>query len=155
MNDKRTLCILLVEGLLSVIDSLRSKIFTFEDIDRLEEMLSFCTGISHVVHSTLSNTCLVDVQQYVSTQCVFRPLIRQARQFEIHSLLCYIASLIRKVKKEKYFHTCKNVAVMNSFLMKIRPSRLFLEKFLVANPHFHSEVPKPPKQQRRWHPRYY
>ena len=40
MNDKRTMCMLLTKALLNILETFRAKIFSFSDIDRLEEMVA-------------------------------------------------------------------------------------------------------------------
>ena len=41
VNDKRTSCILLLNGLITIIDNIRSKVLTLNDLVLLEEMLAF------------------------------------------------------------------------------------------------------------------
>ena len=44
MNDKCTLCILLLSGLICLLENSRSKLWTLNDIDLLEEIVSFTHG---------------------------------------------------------------------------------------------------------------
>ena len=41
VNDKHTSCILLLNGLITIIDNIRSKVLTLNDLELLEEMVAF------------------------------------------------------------------------------------------------------------------
>ena len=143
LNDKRTLCLLLRKALLIVLETLCSKLFGFTDIDKLEEMVKFSREISHIVFNTVHNICQVEVQKLTERHGIFFPLICQARQFEIHTLLCYMATTLHKTKEIKYFENCRKVGVLNKFLTTLQPAKQFLDKFVIDNPHFHDFLPPP------------
>ena len=155
LNDKHTLCILLTKGLLNQIESFRGKIFSFNDLDRLEEMVRFCREIGNIMFRVVTETCGIKVRCFDPRQMVFFPFIRQARQFEIHSLLCHMLSMLSKLKSLKYFQSCPKVGILNSFVTTLQPSRLFLDKFLLGNANFHALLPPKPKPQRRYYQKYY
>ena len=74
---------------------------------------------------------------------------------DIFSLLSDIACMLQGLKKKKYFHTCKKVGVLNSFLRNLKPSLFFLEKFIVKHDHFHIVLHQPEKKHRCYYLRYY
>ena len=41
INDKRASCILLMNGLITIIDNIHSKVLTLNDLELLEEMVGF------------------------------------------------------------------------------------------------------------------
>ena len=41
VNDKHTSCILLLNGLITIIDNICSKVLTLNDLELLEEMVAF------------------------------------------------------------------------------------------------------------------
>ena len=45
LNDKRTSCILLMNGFITIIDNIHSKILSLNDLQLLEEMVAFTRGI--------------------------------------------------------------------------------------------------------------
>ena len=155
MNDKRTMCMLLTKCLLNVIETLRSKVLSLEDIDLLEEMVHFCRNISSIVNKVVTVRCGMNHTPYCPKMGVFFPLIRQARQFEIHSLLCFMASLLQKLKTTKFFAKCNKLGVMNEFMATLQPSRNFFDNFVIRNAHFHEVLPPKIKQQRRYQQKYY
>ena len=57
MNDKRTMCMLLTKALLNMLETFRSKIFSFCDIDRLEEMVHFRCYIKNIVYKAVTEVC--------------------------------------------------------------------------------------------------
>ena len=148
MNDKRASSILLQNGFLTILENLRCKILSFQDIEILEYMLSFCRNISLLMYRVINAFDYRDIPVYNPSPGAFYPLIRQAHQMEIHSLLCYMASLMAHLKRNKYFYTCNKFKHMNQFLKQLQPSLHFLEKFLVSNKHFHCVLPpqEPNKQ---------
>ena len=157
MNDKRTMCMLLTKALLNILETFRSKIFSFSDIDRLEEMVRFGRDIKSIVYKAVTEVCGIEYSPFCPKHSVFFPLIRQARQFEIHSILCFMASLLNTLKKKKYFMHCRHIGVMDKFVKLLQPSRIFLDKFLVGNAHFHEVVPPKPKcnAHKRYEQKYY
>ena len=155
LNDKRTHCILLTNALLSVLESFRSKIFSFNDLEELEKMVKFTRQIMFIMHKVVTESCNVEFPSYSPQHGVFFPLIRMARQFEIHSLLCYKASLLTELKKNKYFKACQKIGVLNNFALTLQPSRFFLDEYLVKTSHFHHVLPPKPKPERKYSQKYY
>ena len=155
INDKRAACILIMNGLLTITDNIRSKILTMNDLDLLEEMLKFTRGIYFIVMRSVCDYCHVDISDSHKRPGSFYPLIRQARQMEIFSLLCDIHVMLDRVKKKRFFHECNKVFILNHFLRQVRPSLFFLQKFLLDHPHFHVIMPPPENKRRKKYPRYY
>ena len=115
-------------------------------------MVRFGRDIKNIVYKAVTEVCGIECSPFCPKHCVFFPLICQARQFEIHSILCFMASLLNTLKKKKYFMHCRHIGVMDKFVKLLQPSRIFLDKFLVGNAHFHEVVP--PKPKRNAHNRY-
>ena len=128
LNDKRTLCILLLNGLVSIIDHLHSRILSLSDLELLEETVVFTRGIYLLGFRIIHNYCKRKISEMHRKPAVFYPLIRQARQMEIFTYFCDMNSMLLILKKEKY-------------MKMLKPSLTFLEKFLVKNSHFHFTVP--------------
>ena len=57
MNDKHTSCILLLSGLLTLTDNLRSKVLSLNNLDLLEEMVTFLWRIYCLVVRVVVNYC--------------------------------------------------------------------------------------------------
>ena len=146
LNDKRTSCILLLNGLISIIDHLHSRILSLSNLDLLEEIIAFTRGIYLLIFRTIRDYVQTKVSEMHHKPAVFYPLIRQVRQMEIFSYFCDINSMLLILKEEKYFHTCNKLYVMNHFMKMLKPSLTFFEKFLVKNSHFHVTVPPPEKK---------
>ena len=155
INDKRASCILLMNGLITIIDNIRSKVLTLNDLELLEEMVGFTQGIYLLVFRIVGDYCKEKVSEMNKRPASFHPLIWQARQMDMFSLFSDIACMLQGLKKKKYFHTCNKVGVLNSFLRNLKPSLFFLEKFLVKHNHFHVVLPQPEKKPWRYYPRYY
>ena len=155
INDKRTLCILLAKSLSSVVETFRSKIFSFNDLDALEEMVRFSRDISYIIFKVVTEKCGIHCAKFDPRAMVFFPLIREARQFEIHSILCHILSMLSELKAMKCFQKCKRVGVLNHFLITLQPSRFFLDKFLLKHQHFHEVLLPRPKPARKYTQKYY
>ena len=155
LNDKRTMCMLLTKNLLNIIETLRSKVLSLEDLDLLEEMVTFTRTINCIVNKVVTVTCLMPHSPYSLKMGVFFPLIWQARRFEIHGLLCHMASLLFTLKRTKFFAKCNKVGVMNEFMTTLQPSQMFFDKFVLKNLHFHEILPPPPKPQRKYVQKYY
>ena len=154
VNDKRTSCILLLNGLITIIDNICSKVLTLNDLVLLEEMLAFTRGIYLLVFHIVGDNCKEEVSEMNKRLGQFYPLIHKARQMDIFSLLSDIHCMLNHLKKKKYFHTCNKIGVLNSFLGNLKPSLVFLEKFLVKHKHFLVVLPPPEKKPRRYFPRY-
>ena len=155
INDKRTLCILLARSLSIVVETFRSKFFSFNDLDALEEMVQFSRDISWIIFKVVTEKCGIQYAKYNPRTLVFFPLIQQARQYKIHSILCHILSMLSELKEIKYFQKCKQVGVLNHFLTTLQPSRFFLDKFLLKHQHFHEVLPPRPKPVRKYMQKYY
>ena len=154
LNDKRTSCILLLNGLISIIDHLRSRILSLSNLELLEEIVAFTRGIYLLVFRTIHDYFKTKVSKMPCKPAVFYPLIQQMRQMEIFSYFCDMNSMLLILKKKKYFHTCNKLYVMNHFMKTLKPPLTFLEKFLVKNSHFHVTVP-PQKKVRCYIQKYY
>lgn len=155
MNDKRTSCILLLGALMNIIENIRCKVLSLNDLDLLEEMVTFTRRIYLLIQRAVGDYCKEKVYERDRERGLFYPLIRQARQMEIHGLLCDMAIMLNGLKKKRYFHKCNKVYVLNAFVRTLRPSSLFLQRFLVKHQHFHVKLLPPPKKQPRYYQKYY
>ena len=63
VNDKHTSCILLLNGLITIIDNIRSKVLTLNDLVLLEEMLAFTRGIYLLVFCIVGDYCKEEVSE--------------------------------------------------------------------------------------------
>ena len=155
VNDKHTLCILLLNGLITIIDNIPSKVLTLNDLELLEEMVAFTRGIYLLVFRIIGDYCKEKVSKMNKRPGQFYPLIHKAGQMDIFSLLSDIHCMLSRLKKKKYFNTCNKVGILNSFLRNLKPSLVFLEKFLVKHKHFHIVLPPPEKKPRCYYQKYY
>ena len=105
VNDKRMSCILLMNGLITIVDNIRSKVLTLNNLELLEEMVAFTQEIYLLVFRIVGDYCKEKVSKMNKRPASFHPLIRQARQMEIFSLLSNINCMLQHLKKKKYFHT--------------------------------------------------
>ena len=103
LNDKRTLCILLLKGLLMTIDTIRTKVLSLNDLDLLEEMLTFMRRIYIVTACFVGDCCKKPVCSVHKRPSSFYPLIWQARQMEIFNILADIHSMLSNFKKKEIF----------------------------------------------------
>ena len=154
LNDKRTSCILLMNGFITIIDNIHSKILSLNDLQLLEEMVAFTRGIYLLVVRFIRDYCKHDVSEYHKRPGHFYPIIRQARQMEIHSLLYDMDIMLKHLKMLRYFRSCNKVFVLNEFLKSLKPSLFFLQKFLVRHRHFHVVIPPPEKKQPWYYQKY-
>ena len=106
LNDKRAASIMLLNGLLTIFKNLRSKVLTFNNLEKLEKMVTFLCNISVLVTHAVCDYCKQCKPVSIPSSGVFFPFIRQAWQMEIHSLLCTMTSLLVKLRKKDYFRTC-------------------------------------------------
>ena len=153
LNDKRASCILLMNGLSLMIELLRSRIFTLQELELLEDIVCFTCNINNIL-----NRCTHDysgVKESVYAPRTFYPLIRQARQMEIFSLLCGMNSILLSIRKNGFFRTCNQVHHLNQFLRDLKPSIIFLQKFVVDNKHFHVVIPPPEPKCPKYIQKYY
>jgi len=156
LNDKRASCILLRNGLATLIENFRYKVLSLQDLHLLEEILDFSLGIHNIMYKVIEDYTKTKLLKSTLSETYY-PLIRQAHQMSIHSVLCSMACMLSDLKQKRYFTTCNKVFVLNHFLQTLNPSILFLQEYLKAHPHFHEPMPVPPKrnnQGRRWTPRY-
>ena len=142
LNDKRASSLMLQSGLISIIENLRCKVMSYNDLEGLEEMLIFLRHIKALMVRVVRDDCGQDVRRPVPTRQFF-PLIRQSRQMDIHSILCEMADTMSKMRKIGYFKNCTKVGALNSFLSNLHPSLQFLQNFLLKTPHFHVVLPPP------------
>ena len=154
LNDKGTSCILTMNGLITIIDNLCLKILSLNDLQLLEEMVTFTRGIYLVLARVIRDYCKEDVCVYHKIRGHFHPLICQARQMEIYRLLCDMDMMLRQLKKKEYFRTCNKVFVLNEFIKSLKLSLFFLEKFIVKHSHFHVVLPPPEKKQPQYYQQY-
>ena len=112
-------------------------------------MVRFMRGIVSLVSKVVSEYCGEEVSEKHKEQGVFYPLIHQARQMEIFRIFCDIECMLVKLKEKRFFQECKRIYVLNNFLKTLKPSLLFLEKFLLDNPHFHVVLPPPAKKNNK------
>ena len=155
LNDKRTRCILLMNSLLTLTDNFRSKILTFNDLEVLEEMVTFTRQIYLLLVQMVRDYCQEKVTKGHKRPALFYPLIQQARQMEIFLLLCDMNTTLSRLKQKKYFNTCNRVYVLNNFVKTLQPSVPFLEKFLLKHNHFHVIIPPPEKKKPKYYQKYY
>ena len=136
-----------------MIELLRSKIFTLQELQILEEIVCFTRNINNIL-----NRCTRDysgVKESVYAPKTFYPLIRQARQMEIFSLLCGMNTILLSIRKSGFFRTCNKVYRLNHFLTHLKPSIIFLQKFVVDNKHFHVVIPPPEPKRPKYTQKYY
>ena len=137
MNDKHTSCILLLSGLICLLENIRSKMWTLDDIDLLKEIVSFTHGIYGLIVKFTSQHSTYVIRTCHKKPGVFYPMIRQAHHMEAFSLLCDMMSMLQEFKKSKFFYTCNKVYILNAFVSLLKPLLHFLEQFLLKNSHFH------------------
>ena len=75
INDKRAACILIMNGLLTITDNIRLKILTMNDLQLLEEMVTFTRGIYLIVMRVICDYCLEDISDSHKRPGSFYPLI--------------------------------------------------------------------------------
>ena len=75
LNDKRTSCILLLNGLISIIDHLRSRILSLSNLELLEEIVAFTRGIYLLIFHTIHDYVKTKVSEMHHKPTVFYPLI--------------------------------------------------------------------------------
>ena len=155
LNDKRELCILIRNGLSTLIENIRSKIFSLQDLELLEQIMEFSGHIHSLIYKVIEQYTKTKLSDYKKGASYF-PRIIQARQMSVHAILCSMESMLSDLKKSRYFTSCNKVFVLNNFMQTLRPSRIFLEDFVMSHPHFQVVLPvQPPKtQRRRWTPHY-
>ena len=75
LNDKRTSCILLLNGLISIIDHLHSRILSLSHLELLEEIVGFTRGIYLLIFCTIHDYVKTKVSEMHRKPTVFYPLI--------------------------------------------------------------------------------
>ena len=154
LNDKRVQCILIQNGYISLLDTLRSKTVTLQNSPLLETALKFSHGIAQLITNF--------VRDYSKTELFplhcfgqFYPLILQSRQMDKHHILSDMIGMLSDMKTKNFFKECNKVFILNNFLHTLHPGLLYIQKFIVANEHFHICIP--PKSGRintkrsEWH----
>ena len=129
LNDKRASLNLLLNGLITIIDNIRSQILSLKDLQLLGEIVTFTHGIYLLVSRIVQDYCNESVSEMNKKPGQFYPLIVQARQMEIFSTLCDMDIMLRKLKKINYFHTCNKVYVMNHFMRSLKPCKQDIKNF--------------------------
>ena len=120
-----------------IIENIRCKVLALNDLELLEQMVTFSCRIDHLVASFTEKYSLYTVRSGHNKPASFYPLIRQAWQMEVFSLLCDMTCMLNEFKKDNFFYTCNKVFVMNAFVKTLKPSLVFLKKFLVKLQPFH------------------
>ena len=140
LNDKRVQCILIQNGYISLLDTLRSKTLTLQNLPLLETVLKFSHGIARLITNF--------VRDYSKTEIFpchrfgqFYPLILQLRQMDIHHILSDMIGMLSDMKRKNFFKECNKVFILNNFLCTLHPGLLHIQKFIVANEHFHICIP--------------
>ena len=140
LNDKRVQCILIQNGYISLLDTLRSKTLTLQNLPLLETVLKFSHGIAQLITNF--------VRDYSKTEIFphhrfgqFYPLILQSRQMDIHHILSDMIGMLCDMKRKNFFKECNKVFILNNFLRTLHPGLLYIQKFIVANEHFHIRIP--------------
>ena len=154
LNDKRVQCLLIQNGYLSLLNTLCSKTLTLQNLPLLETVLELSYGISRLITNFIhdySKTKLFPHHHFGQ----FYPLIVQSRQMDIHHILSDMIGMLCDMKRKNFFKQCNKVFILNNFLRTLHPGLLYIQKFIVANEHFH--MPIPPKSCRintkrsEWH----
>ena len=154
LKDKRVQCILVQNGYLSLLDTLHSKTLTLRNLPLLETVLKFAHAIAQLMTNFVriyAKTEIFPRYQYSE----FYPLIVQSSQMDIHHILCDMTGMLSDLKRKKFFKECNKIYILNKFLQTLHPGFLYIQKFIVANEHFH--VPIPPKSHKlntkrsEWH----
>ena len=156
MNDKWESCILLTNGPSTLIENIRLKILSLQDLQLLEEIMEFSVNIHSLMYKVIEQYTKTELSDY-KRGASYYPHIIQARQMSIHSILRSMECMLRKLKKTRYFTTCNKVYILNHFLQMLKPSRHFLEDFLMSHPHFHVVLHVEPKKSchTRWWTQHY
>ena len=107
-------------------------------------MVTFSCRIYNLVARFTEKYSIYTVRAGHKKSASFYPLIRQAWQMEVFTLLCDMTCMLNEFKKDKFFYTCNKGFVMNAFVVILKPSLPFLEKFLVKTPTFSCHI-RPPR----------
>ena len=154
LNDKRVQCILVQNGYLSLLETLHSKTLMLQNLPLLESVLNFSRGITQLMTNFVRNYTKTEIFPH-NQYSQFYPLIVQSRQMDIHHILCDMTGMLSDLKRKKFFKQCNKIYILNNFLQTLHPGFLYIQKFIVANEHFH--VPIPPKSHKQntkrseWH----
>ena len=155
MNDKQTSCILLLSGLLTIIENIRCKLLALNDLELLEQMVTFTCRIYSLVARFTEKYSIYNFRAGHKKPTSFYPLIRQAWQMEVFSLLCNMTCMLNEFKKDKFFYTCNKVFVMNAFVVTLKPSLAFLKKFLLKHQHFYVILDPPNQKPKQIYQKFY
>ena len=69
VNDKRMSCILLMNGLITIVENICSKVLTLNDLELLEEMVAFTQGIYLLIFRIVGDYCKEKVSENEQTAC--------------------------------------------------------------------------------------
>ena len=152
LNDKRVQCIRIQNGYISLLNTLHSKTLTLQNLPLLETVLEFSPW--HLITNFVRHYSKTKV---FPRHCFgqFYPLILQSRQMDIHHILSDMIGMLSDMKRKNFFKECHKVFILNNFLRTLHPCLLYIQKFIVANEHFH--MPNPPKSDQintkrsEWH----
>ena len=75
LNDKQTWCILVMNSLLTLTENFWSKILTFNDLEVLEEMVTFTRQIYLLLARMVRDYCQEEVTESHKRPALFYPLI--------------------------------------------------------------------------------
>ena len=114
LNDKRELCILLRNGLSTLIENIRSKIFSLQNLELLEQIMEFSGHIHSLMYKVIEQYTKTKLSDYKKGASYF-PRIIQARQMSVHAILCSMESMLSDLKKSRYFTSCNKVFVVKQF----------------------------------------
>ena len=139
LNDKRVQCILIQNGYISLLDTLRSKTLTLQNLPLLETVLKFSDGIARLITNFVHDYSKREIfPRHRFGQ--FYPLILQSRQMDIHHILSDMIGMLCDLKKI-FFTECNKVFILNNFLRTLHSGLLYIQKFIVANQYFHIHIP--------------
>ena len=139
VNDKHATCLLQQSGLIMILENLRGKTLTLKDISLLDKVIGGSCEEGPSVYSPWD----------------FYPLIHQASQMEILSLICGMIRLLNSLKRKSFFKKCNKVFELNNFLKNLHPLLGFLQTFLVKNEHFDVVLPPPKLKRIKYTQKYY
>ena len=139
LNDKRVQCLLIQNGYLSLLDTLHSKTLTLQNLPLLETVLEFSYGIAQLITNFIRD---YSKTKLFPRHCFgqFYPLIVQSRQMDIHHILSDMIGMLSDMKRKNFFKEYNKVFILNNFLCTLHPGLLYIQKFIVANEHFHMPI---------------
>ena len=60
---------------------------------------------------------------------------------DTHHILSDMIGMLCDMKRKNFFKECNKVFILNNFLRTLHPGLLYIQKFIVANEHFHIRIP--------------